>query len=866
MVSQGDVSVVSLDVFDTTLWRTVPRPTDAFVLLGEQLRTDGLIAPWVDPYAFRRLRIVAEAQARTAKEAAGEGNECTLDEIWAMFPDALLPDPARWRMAERELDLERRITQPDLDIVDFAVFAKEHGCSLVVVSNTYFSGAQIVRLLARPELEVLRDIQVFASSSYGVNKATGLWKVVLDQLDVAASKVVHVGDEALSDVEVPRQHGIHAVHYRRLVDAVAPVLAREGALVPEPSSPSPVVVNRWVGDLGITGIRAKVAARRGDGELPGDLAVAWQYGATVLGPVLTGFAEWAHGWAEEVGSPTVWCMMREGEFLADLINRVAAHRASDIEARPIWLSRHVTGRATLSEADDRELRPLAVRRLAPTVGQFLLNLGLSQGEVPEFRGSESRRMDRPEVVDEVLGVLTSSDHLRTRILDESRQARRRLVAYMRATMGEQGGPVVLADLGWGGTIQYQLATVMKLAGISDRLVGLYLATNDGATPRILEGSEIVGYLTSCGTPDWAVQQISRTPEVIEQACLATAGSVLDFDDDGRPVLDSSIPPAEQVVSKLVTQHGAHMFQQEWLRYQGAVGGWPVFDGGERPLLLEILRTSISNPTPEEARAFGSWSHEDNFGTQHGDEIVPERLGAFVPYLSPPDLLDMTTQDVYWPLGLAAQYDSGLAAATAAVLSGGMPREAFEPSRGRTRARLWIDWGLGFGEPAEKPVRVNRNGLSYLRFAADHPGITALRFDPCDCPAIFRIDWIDLTMKVVGWREPQRLRLEGEEDLAGLVYSNCRWLYDGVAFGFSSDPQIHIPLAGQAGGSVYGVDVQVAMSVMALPTPSRAVSLGPEVAGGRLTWALARARSEAAQGGLGAVGKGAWRLARRTIGG
>jgi hypothetical protein len=38
LLEQGTFTVLSLDVFDTLVWRTVPEPVDAFVLLGRHLR------------------------------------------------------------------------------------------------------------------------------------------------------------------------------------------------------------------------------------------------------------------------------------------------------------------------------------------------------------------------------------------------------------------------------------------------------------------------------------------------------------------------------------------------------------------------------------------------------------------------------------------------------------------------------------------------------------------------------------------------------------------------------------------------------------------------------------------------------------
>jgi FMN phosphatase YigB (HAD superfamily) len=862
LIELGAVSTLSLDMFDTVVWRTVPRPADAFVLLGQTLLEDGILSSGLDPHSFRRLRIEAETLARVDKEALGGGSEVTLEEIWAQFPDYLLLESRR-AMAGRELELERRITVPDLDIADLVAFAQEQGIHLVVVSNTYFSRQQLIHLLARPGLEPLVDARIYASSAYGVNKSNGLWKVVLEDLGVPASRVVHVGDEQSSDVDVPLQHGMRVAPFYRFFPGMAPALVREGTLMQEPSGPIGANVDPRRGDFGITGIRAKVAARVESSDLPADLAGAWRYGATVLGPVLTGFAEWVHQQALEIGSGRVWCLMREGELLADLVNTVATSQASGLEAVPVWLSRHVTGLAAVNEVNESFLRSLADRRLAPTFTQYLSNLGLSEGEVPELRHLAGRRMDAPGVAEGAVAFLLGSAHLRSRILEESGAARRRLINYLKRTMGALEGPIVLVDLGWGGTIQHQLRRVFQLSGIDARTVGLYMSTNAVACARMLEGTEMHGYLTSCGVPDFDVNQVSRSPEVVEQVCVASTGSVLDFDDEGEPILDSSIPAPDQVIDKVFAQHGIRAFQREWLRYERSVAGWLPLDGAERHLLLRILRTSITEPSAEEVRVFGSWQHDDNFGTAHSDTVVPAELGAFVPYLTPLDVLAMNMQDAYWPMGLTAQFDPPLTAAANAVLDGRIPASVFEPSRTEVTARLFVDSGAGFGATVEQRLRVNRNGLTYLHFSVKQPAMSAIRLELSDQPAVFRIDWIDLELEVEGHSQPSRFRLEGEAELGGLVYQNCHWLYDGVAVGLGGPPSIDIPLAGRAGGLVYRLDLRFAGALLALPAPSHPVALGSDPSNS-LARVVSRARIEAARGGPKAVAKGALRMVRRSL--
>ncbi|HLI00116.1 MAG TPA: hypothetical protein VKV06_04980, partial [Acidimicrobiales bacterium] len=618
-IEEGAVSVLTVDMFDTVVWRQVPRPTDAFVLLAGDLAQAGRLDPRITPATFRRIRIEAEGKARDLRRRRGEGMEVGIEEIWAQVPEHVCRHTPVAVLVEHEMAVEQRLIRADLDVVALIELAVERGCRVAVVSNTYLSAQQLSRLLARPETAALRQARIFASSAYGMSKVDGLWKIVLEELDVPADQIVHVGDERPSDVDTPGQLGVRAVHYPRYDDQTRTVLQREGVLGDVRVGPAAAVVVPGRGDYGLTALRAKVGARADYAPLPSDQSTAWRWGATVLGPALAGFADWVNRQAEEMGVSTVWCMMREGDLLADLIGRVATSRGNGLKAEVVWLSRHVTAKASIAHGDPEELRKLLNRRLVPTVAEFLTNLGISLGEVPELRPLAGERMDQPKLADEVVETLGTDPHLRTRIVAESAAVRARLLRSLEPALGTDPSTgaadpaTVLVDLGWGGTIQRQLTEALRLAGVDRRLVGLYLATNELAAAKVVEGLDITGYLINCGEPCHAMDEIGRSPEIIEQSCLASCGSLADVTDDGRPILDAFSAPPEQMASKTAVQHGVRAFLREWLRYAETVRDWPAFDGEERPQLLEILRRSVSAPTSEEARVFGAWTHDDNFG-------------------------------------------------------------------------------------------------------------------------------------------------------------------------------------------------------------------------------------------------------------
>src|SRR3954453_2236677 len=86
-----DVKALSLDVFDTMVWRRAPEPTDVFPLIAKRLGEDGRLGPHITPRGFQKLRIAAEARARARRDEQGRGVEVSLRDIYAELPVHVAP-------------------------------------------------------------------------------------------------------------------------------------------------------------------------------------------------------------------------------------------------------------------------------------------------------------------------------------------------------------------------------------------------------------------------------------------------------------------------------------------------------------------------------------------------------------------------------------------------------------------------------------------------------------------------------------------------------------------------------------------------------------------------------------------------------
>ena len=81
------IALLSLDIFDTLLFRTCANPSDVFVLVAEKAHRMGCLKASITPAAFKEMRIRAENKARDRQAAVTGFGEVTLELIYAEMPE-----------------------------------------------------------------------------------------------------------------------------------------------------------------------------------------------------------------------------------------------------------------------------------------------------------------------------------------------------------------------------------------------------------------------------------------------------------------------------------------------------------------------------------------------------------------------------------------------------------------------------------------------------------------------------------------------------------------------------------------------------------------------------------------------------------
>jgi len=512
--------VLSLDCFDTLLWRQTATPVDVFYDLQGS-------APFERLGYNAKLRASSELAARQLKTLRVGRSEVSLGEIYrAAFPD--LTDAQVAELAEAELAAELRACYAFPPVVELVRAARRRGLKVVIVSDTYLDEPQLRRLLAGalPE-DVLRAIdRVFCSSAHGCSKAQGLHARALERLKVPARAVLHVGDHEVADFEAAARAGLHALHLVHHEPWAAELLRLQGTAT---SLLAPAV--RHTESLPLPH-RGMLAARAH----PGPAAPADVLGYAGVGPILHAFGRFV---LDEVASLRAAGRRVKPLFLlrdGHLPHRVCEALAGGEVGHAVAVSRFAAYAASFRGDADVE-RYLAKSAGSARFGDLCRQLLLAPDEAAAIT-AKAERARRP--VEEFVRLVRRPETLRA-VIERSRAYRERLYRYLESACGlERGDTLLFVDLGYEGTAQRQLQDVLREErGVEVRGCYLLAARVPGweHTRR--------GLLDPSWCDDRTLATLVMYIALLEDLCTSDDGSVIDYADDGAPVRGERVIAAEQ---------------------------------------------------------------------------------------------------------------------------------------------------------------------------------------------------------------------------------------------------------------------------------------------------------------------------------
>lgn len=606
----GDpLKVLSLDCFDTLLWRNTATPKDVFTLLADTPIARKL---GITPHQ----RISAAARARRAKSLVNGSREIDIGDIYRSFTS--LSSEERELLAEAEIRTELNVCFAFLPCVELIRQAHARGIKIIVVSDTYLRKDELRRLLARHlPADVMQSIsKIYCSVDYGTSKSEALFRIIIKECGVPASQLLHIGDNAVADAQAPRKSGVRALHFLPFDRDVAGFLRLQHAAAPlivlEQAAPEAVIYPCY------SPFRPVFSVANLRPYTPEKLI-----GYMSLGPALYAYARFLMGEVEALQQQgkrvKVFFLLRDAYLLSAACEAYARKPVGKL----IRIRKFVAIAASFKTRADIDYYISGIEPEFDTLNAIAKQL-LLPPELTELLIRVAQQSSDPKTAFHQL--LRDADVLEL-VLNNSFALRTRLMRYISAEMElEDGDTIVLADIGFNGRTQEYLDRILK-EEVDVEILGRYVFASDEPY-RAANSKALI-------TSTW------DNSTVFEQCCTIREGAVVDYDCVGKPVL------AEIKLNEMQYQKVADV-QAECLRFvddartffarSGMTHEYSILQRAAHAALFRVAYM----PFDEELEYFKDFQHDKSMGPDRKKTIYhlesawrnvrrlpsPYRLGAY----------------------------------------------------------------------------------------------------------------------------------------------------------------------------------------------------------------------------------------------
>ena len=588
---------LSLDVFDTSLTRAVLPPASLYLLLGRYLGQRSLLA--CTPEVFARMR--AEVESVVWHREGGLDAPVRIEHFYEELARRLELSPDLNRFIAAELEIESRLLRPVPDSRRLLDEFDRTEAPIVFLTDTYFDVEFINDQLHRHGL-FQGKLTVIASSDFHTSKASGgLFQVALDELGVAPSALLHVGDNPLSDVRSPQRRGIKTCEF------VGGRANSFEVLLGERMWATGGMTAALAGASRLARLHTPAADER--------MAAIRDVAAGVAAPFLVAYVLWLLHRAEELGLRRLYFVARDGQVMASLASQLAQRMGIEVEAAYLFASRESVNLAATFDLSEAEVawveRDLPLLTPADVVTRFDVSWDEVSAAMVQ-RGIHSDQTPGSEGSQRALAAMRDVPELRDLALSRATDRRQLVGAYLEQEGLLEGTPCGLVDFGGVGSQMRSLHMLTThLGGLQPRifLVGLdrlpESAIEPSTQPAWLEDTETYLYDHRRGR---GIERKRGFGTCVQMFCAADHGTVTGYVRDGdcvEPILaaetdDALIEWGLPILRRTISSFVEHV----------------VLDGDlvdVRADLREPVTAAIdlfwSEPTTDAARAWGAFPFE-----------------------------------------------------------------------------------------------------------------------------------------------------------------------------------------------------------------------------------------------------------------
>lgn len=496
-IVDSGVEFLTVDVFDTLFLRKTYPEDLQFIAVGElqsRLLRERLNLD-LKPEFLYTLRLEARAAISRREHRSGLDGEPKLAEILAVILESLehkyqleisadLRTALHTDLAKIELEMEKQRLLLNLDIIKFLRRLKDKGVQLYFLSDMYLGRQDIFDLLEYFEVP---DVFLggFTSGDEGVAKWSGKLFRKLNELIPGYSplKAAHIGDHKIADYRSPQTLGIQAFLYKN---------NHNTGYRSSQEKQGKRQLKLHLKDYSYRELASLEEQLAGAYAHKTELHTAMLQTGFILAPAIIKFLNDLDLEAR-VSGRTVYLVSAESEILASWMRAIGSE--VNIKILP-GLNRKAALRTFLFYALEKRdnfdaeslLHLFYVGEGKATLLDILKGLGVKDNS--PFSDLELQKGRAEEFFEAVLEMIHKNDKVFTGL---KRSALETLAQIEAAGMLKEKD-LIIADVGWNGTIQILLEQLFKVLRRNIKVEGIYLGATGVNAFKIAQPENIKGVI------------------------------------------------------------------------------------------------------------------------------------------------------------------------------------------------------------------------------------------------------------------------------------------------------------------------------------------------------------------------------------
>ena len=607
------IKLISFDIFDTIMFRTVNQPKQVFEIVGEKIKSEILDDIGLDPQEFVLVRERAEILARKQGQVLNKDIrvEVTIDDIYNWMPDII---SNKERVKEVEIETEHEVCYLNEDMYEMLQkVSKDY--KVVLTSDMYLPSAVIQSILENIGFNMNCVDAIFVSCEYGGSKREGkLYEKLMETYGLKAEEILHIGDNSYSDIKSAKMKGIHTFWY----DGISNNRHHFPASHLEGLQYGSVATSIW-------SLRSALAAKYCEDEW-------FSLGAIIFGPLYACAMEWVLDIADKERVNIIRPLMREGAFLSELLLNAADYRDNTYDIVPLYVSRQAVWLPSLENADVRDVRYVCG------------TLGLRISDVHKiFRISCKDKLletyydvDLAEAKNVIIGEQSLYEYVveyfsseeSLMLISENARKEKKIACQYYSQMGMEQRCITL-DIGWRGTIQHKLNKIIKNAFSREDDIHLLLYAVRDVIANMCDGTTFRWFVSDMGINKNYTKRFVR---ILEMLNMCYEGTTVGYSlEEGKaiPVLGNVEYGDRTQLDKIYRcQRGIIEFQRQYLQLKQKNSYVAKLHKNPRDVMAIISRF-FTLPLPKEAKMFEEFEYDQNIGANILMPIFDEEVVAAI---------------------------------------------------------------------------------------------------------------------------------------------------------------------------------------------------------------------------------------------